>query len=212
MNTINEYTVEQLEAMLASKKKDDNAKKEAKKRAYEKEKNDIVDSLFEEAQQLSLSISRFKQKCHAVMETQKNKLDEYGKIKKTSKGGFSLIHSSGEKQIIRRRDTDPVWDERAQKAVELIKDFLGDTVKKRAADLHDILMGFLERNAKGDLEFAKVMELLKHEDKFTDERWLEGLRLIKESYSQGFKAFGYEFKCKDKTGKWNGVQLNFASL
>lgn len=211
-NTINEPTIAELEALLAKRKKEAKDNQAKAKKQYEKERDATIEEMFAEANEHALGLMRFKQKMHTIMESQKNKLSEYGSIRSSSKGGFSITHTDGITQITRRRDTDPIWDERAQKAVELIKDFLGDTVKKRDVDLYDILIGFLERNIKGDLEFSKVMELLNHEDKFNDERWLEGLRLIKESYSQGFKAFGYEFKQKDAQGKWKTLSLNFSSL
>lgn len=213
MNKINnEPTIAELEALLAKRKKDEKEQRQRNKKAYEQNRDTTIESVFAEGLELSLALSRFKQKMHTVMESQKNELDKYGSIRSNSKGGFSITHSDGVTSITRRRDTDPIWDERASKAVDLIKDFLSDTVKKRDADLHDILLGFLERNVKGDLEYAKVMELLNHEDKFNDARWLEGLHLIKESYSQGFKAFGYEFKQKDAQGKWKTLSLNFSSL
>lgn len=210
--TIKELSTKELEELLAKRKKADKQKAEEDKRAYILERDNMMVELYDEGLELSLALARYKQKCHVVMEGQKVKLDGYGGIRSSSKGGFSIVHSNAKMQITRRRDTDPVWDERAQKAVELLKDFIGDTVKKRDADLHDILLGFLERNTKGDLEYAKVMELVKHEEKFDDKRWLEGLRLIKESYTQGFKAFGYEFKTKDAHGKWQPLSLNFSSL
>lgn len=212
MNALDNLATAEIEALLAKRKKQEKEKREREKIFFEREKNELIENLFIEAEHLALAAGRFKNKCHQAMETQKQKLDQYGGIRSNSKGGFSIFHTDGTKRITRRRDTDPVWDERGQKAVSLIKDFLGDTVKKRDAKLHDILLGFLERNHNGDLEYSKVMELLKHEDKFNDSRWKEGLQLIKESYSLGFKSFTYEFKQKDKEGKWKAINLNFSSL
>lgn len=209
---VNELSTKQLEELLKRRKKEDKEKREEQKRTYVRERDNVIADLFAEAKEQALAIARFKQKCHVIMEQQKSKLDSYGGIRSNSKGGFSIIHSTGETSITRRRDTDPVWDERASKAVDLIKDFLNDTVKKRDAKLHKILLGFLTRNLKGDLEYAKVMDLLTYESDFDDPRWIEGLCLIKESYSQGFKAFGYEFKTKDNHGKWQSLVLNFSSL
>ena len=73
-------------------------------------------------------------------------------------------------------------------------------------------MGFLEKNKAGDLEYSDVMNLYKHETEFDDLRWKEGLRLIKESYSNHLKGFGYEFKLKQADGKWQNLYLNFSSL
>jgi hypothetical protein len=146
------------------------------------------------------------------MDKHSEKLAGYGKIRGNSKGGFSITNSDDTMRITRRRDTEPVWDERSTKAIELIKDFLSDTIKKRDLKLYEILIGFLERNEKGDLEYNRVMDLYKHEDKFDDPRWKEGLRLIKESYSNHLKGFGYEFKIKNESGKWENLLLNFSSL
>jgi hypothetical protein len=207
-----ELSTEQLEKMLAERKQAEKEKKAKDKASYEKNRDALVESLYAEAEEIALTLSRFKDKCHIVLDQQAEKLKTYGGIRSSSKGGFSLPHSAGQLAVTRRRDTDAVWDERATKAVELIKDFLGDTVKKRDADLHDILMGFIERNDKGDLEYAKVMELFQHQDKFSDERWVNGLQLIKESYRQVFKAYTYEFKRKNRAGKWQNLTLNFSTL
>ncbi|NDG53898.1 MAG: DUF3164 family protein, partial [Flavobacteriia bacterium] len=118
-------------------------------------------------------------------------LSEYGKIRSNSKGGFSVTDKNDTMRVTRRRDTEPVWDERSGKAVELIKEFLGDAIKKRDIKMYEILMSFLERNANGDLEYGRVMDLYKHEDKFDDPRWKEGLKLIKESFSNHLKGYGY---------------------
>ncbi|WAC40555.1 DUF3164 family protein [Pedobacter sp. SL55] len=208
---LRELTDEQLEQAYKERKKAKQAQEAANKKRYEKKKDSIVEQMFDEALEASRIIGRLKSKMHVVMEAQKIELDSYGKIRTNSKGGFSVTHSNGELQIARRRDTTPVWDERASKAVELIQAFLADTIKKRDAKLYNILLGFLVRNKKNDLEYAKVMDLLTYESEFDDPRWIEGLRLIKESYTQDFKAYTYEFKRKNKAGKWQFVNLNFSN-
>ena len=62
------------------------------------------------------------------------------------------------------------------------------------------------------MEYGRVMNLLKHEDKYDDPRWLEGLRLLKDSYSNHLKGFGYEFKTRGTNGKWYNIVLNFSSI
>lgn len=209
---INELSTADLKTLLAKREKEEKAAKEAAKKDYEVTKNIKVESLYDEAREIALLLERFKSKCHIVMEEQSEKLKEYGGIRSNSKGGFSLLHTDGLTRVTRRRDTNPTWDERATKAVELIKDFLLDKVKKRDVKTFTLLMGFIEKNKAGDLEYAKVMDLFKHQDLFDDERWINGLNLIKESYSQHFKAYTYDFSQKNGTGKWQNLSLNFSSL
>ncbi|MDC9722399.1 MAG: hypothetical protein PSN34_06455 [Urechidicola sp.] len=74
-------------------------------------------------------------------------------------------------------------------------------------------MSFLIRNKSGDLEYSRVMDLLSHEDKYTDERWVEGLHLVKESYSNVMKGYGYQLMHRPKEGdKWDNINLSFSSI
>ncbi|WP_160292134.1 DUF3164 family protein [Pedobacter lusitanus] len=207
-----ELSINQLEGLLADRKKQEKNRRARARMDYEIARDTDISSLLDEAAKLHFMIRLFKSRVHQVMAAQAQKTADYGLIPATSKGGFSLTNKTGNKRVTRRRDTDPVWDERAVKAIGLIKDFLCDTVKKRDVKLFEILLSFLERNQNGDLEYARVFNLMQHEDKFDDVRWTEGLRLLKESYSITLKGFAYDFKLKNDAGKWDRLELNFSSL
>ena len=215
--TASELTTKELEALLANKKKAEQAKEEKERKAYEAKKDAVVSELIQEALTIQDLVRQFKAKVHADMDLQEEALQSYGKIRSNSKGGFQIVDTEGLLMVKRRRDTEPSWDERADKGVEILKEFLSDAVKKRDQKLYNILMGFLERNNKNDLEYSRVLSLLKHEGEFNDPRWVEGLKLVKEGHSSFLKAFGYEFKTKVVTednpeGKWQNITLNFSSL
>ncbi len=207
-----DYTEQELEQMLAKKKAATKAKREKEKEAYEKKRDAAVLDMLDKAQILGKKMVEFKQLCHELMNEQSIKLKEYGTMSKNSKGGFSITHSGGELRVTRTRATQPHWDERSDKAVALIQDFLADTVKKRDKDLYEILISFITKGENGKLEYDKVMHLLSHEDKFDDKRWIEGLKLIKESYSVHVRGYGYEFKVKDEKGKYQSIPLNFSGI
>ena len=209
---ISKLSVSELEAYLKKKKEKEAKQLAQEKETYERERDENIFKIITTAKTLFKELGEFKQYCHIEMDNQANKLANYGKIRSNSKGGFSVSDRNDTMKVTRRRDTEPVWDERSTKAIELIKEFLGDAIKKRDLDMYEILMGFLERNEKGDLEYARVMDLYKHEAKFDDERWKEGLRLIKESFSNHLKGFGYEFKFRNDEGKWENILLNFSGL
>ena len=207
---VSEMTTKELEEFLKKKKSEEAAKRERERVKYEKERDTAIGQLMEAAREASLALARLKSMATSVMDGQHMKLEEYGALRKNSKGGFNVTNSAGTARVTRRIDSDPKWDERAEKGVELIKEFLADAVKKRDKKLFEILLSFLERNKKGDLEYAKVLTLMQHRDKYSDERWLEGLRLLEESYSLIRKGFAYYFEVKEKEGdKWQKVELNF---
>lgn len=207
---VSEMTTKELEEFLKAKKKDEAAKREREKAKYEKDRDASIEHVMEAAREASLALNRLKDIVTVIMDEQHRKLDEYGALRKNSKGGFTVSNTDGTARVTRRIDSDPKWDERAEKGVALIREFLADTVKKRDKKLFEILLSFLERNKKGDLEYAKVLTLMQHRDKYSDERWLEGLRLLEESYSLIRKGFAYYFEVKEKEGdKWQKVELNF---
>lgn len=210
--TVIKESVAELRRKLKEAEKAEKLEAQRAKDAYEKKRDETVFTIMNTCSAMAKELEEFKTFCHIKMDEQALELTKYGKIRSDSKGGFTLTNSDSTLRITRRRDTQPSWDERSNKAIELIKEFLGDTIKKRDVKLYEILIKFLERNSNGDLEYGRVMDLIQHEDKFDDERWKEGLRLIKESYSNNLKGFGYEFKTMGKDGKWQTTVLNFSSI
>ncbi|REC70968.1 hypothetical protein DRF57_21480 [Chryseobacterium rhizosphaerae] len=73
-------------------------------------------------------------------------------------------------------------------------------------------IGFLVKNKKGDFDYASVMNLLSHETRFDDVRWKEGLRLLKQSYSNFLKGYQYDFEKQNSEGKFERIELNFSAL
>ncbi|MBL7878319.1 DUF3164 family protein [Chryseobacterium gambrini] len=209
---INELSAEEMEAVLNHKRKMETEQQENEKRAYEAERDSDMGELIALALEVESKSCLLKKLTHAKMEKHQEKLNEYGKIRSNSKGGFTLMHSDKTIRIKRRRDTQPTWDERSTKALELIHAFLYDTVKKRDKDLFEMLIGFLVKNKKGDLDYASVMNLLSHETRFDDPRWKEGLRLLKQSYSNFLKGYQYDFEKQNEEGKFERIELNFSAL
>ncbi len=208
-----EMTIEEMEARVAKMKEKRRKKREKEQQEYVEDRDINITDLIAEAITLQEMIKAYKDEVARIMVMQSEKLTEYRQIRSNSKGGFRIVNSIGDKKIVRRRDTEPTWDERAEKGVALLKDYLGDTVKKRDVKTYELLMGFLLKNDKGDLEHSRVMELLKHEDYSTDIRWVEGVKLVKEGYSNVMKGYGYQFLHRPKEGdKWEAINLSFSSL
>lgn len=211
-NAIDNLSTAELKAALAQRTKQERAAKEKAKRQYEEQRDKAVAELFDDAEKVYEALQNLKQKAHEVMSVQHDILSGYGGIRANSLGGFSIESSDAQRKIVRRRDTQPVWDERSKKGIEMVKSFLEDKIKGRDKKLFEILTSLLERNTKGDLEYSKVMHLLKHEDKYEDDRWVKGLQLIKEGYASHLRGFGYEFKMKDQDDKYQTLALNFSAV
>ena len=208
-----EMTLAEMEAKVAQMRKASKLKRDREQKEYVTKRDQNIEDLIDESKTLQTIIINFKQVVADAMVVNAKKLEEYGKIRSNSKGGFSITNSLGNKRVVRRRDTEPNWDERAEKGVGLLKNYLADVVKKKDQKTYELLMGFLVKNDKGDLEHSRVMELLKHDDYSTDKRWVEGIKLVKEGYSNVMKGYGYQFLHRPKEGdKWENINVSFSSL
>lgn len=208
-----EFSTEELKAMLAEREREEKEARLKEKEAYERDRDAFVMRTIGEVCNLHAELKAFKENLHQSFDEFQEKLNEYGEIRSNSKGGFSITTADGKLRVKRYRSTMPSWDERSEKAMDLIGDFLRDTVKKKDQKLFEILITFIQRNEKGELEYAKVMHLLQHKDKYDDPRWVEGLQLIQESYNVQLRGYGYEFYIKDEvTGKFEKVEINFTAL
>lgn len=209
---ITQLSSSELEGLLAKKKQQEAKEQEAERIQYEKERDADMDHIISLASEIEEKQKYLKALVSNKMESHQIKLNEYGKIPSNSKGGFSIMNTNKTIRIKRLRDTKPIWDERSTKALELIHSFLYDTVKKRDKDLFEMLIGFLVKNKKGDLDYASVMNLLSHETRFNDDRWKEGLRLLKESYSSYLKGYQYYFERLNDDGRFEKIEVNFSAL
>lgn len=212
MKQVEEMSTEELQQELARRTKEEKQKRDDAKAAYEANRDAKVKILIDQASQYNKMLVAFKTGVQRIMNEQQDQLNEYGGIRANSKGGFSITSSDGTMRVTRTRTTKPIWDERSEKAVSLIAEFLRDTVKKKDVKVFDVLMSFIARDKDGNLEYDKVMNLLQHEDKWNDDRWIEGLTLIKESYRLDQTGFGYDFQIKNQEGKWERIELSFPSI
>jgi ABC-type Fe3+/spermidine/putrescine transport system ATPase subunit len=210
METVN-YTEEQLEQMLQAKKAEKEQQRQAERQAYESKRDAFVKRVIGEAVSYNGLLKDFKADLVQSFEEFEKQLNEYGEIRSNSKGGFSITSSDGKYRIRRIRATSPEWDERSKKGEALIIEFLQEQITD--TKIHKLVMSFLQRNEKGELEYSRVMNLLNMKTDFDDPRWVEGLELMQESYNVTLRAYQFEFQVKDDiSGKWQRLEMNFSSI
>lgn len=207
-----ELTTEEFELLKAEKQKQVQRQRERERKAYEAKKHQMVYDLTTEAIELNERLRKFKAKCLAEYTNIKSELENYGDLRANSKGGFSLRTEDDKFKITYTIVNIPLWDERSEKAEALLKEFLSDTVKKRDKDLHDILLTFLEKNKEGKFEYSRIQSLYQHEDKFTDARWKEAIRLFKESFKTVFAKNRVDFYSQNIENGYDTISLNLSKL
>lgn len=208
--SLDNLTDEQLEQALKARQASKKAAETAAREQYNQKRDALAKLLAERAYTLEGYIADFHEEAKRALIEFREESRQYGGVRANSKGGFS-IETNDYKATLRFH---AIWtfDERAAMAEELLTEFLGDTVKKKDKALYEILLSLLQRNKDGKLEPRRVMDIISHEDKYTDERWRKAIKLLKESYQERGSKYYMEFARKTADGKWEPINLNFASL
>jgi hypothetical protein len=209
---IQELSTEDLEKILADRKKAERQKRLEQRAEYERKRDILVSQLVHRASVLNREMRDFKEYAMSQLSEFKQEANEYGDIRSTSKGGFSLRSSSTQELVSLDRNAVPEYDERAAMALELIREFLEDKIKKSSVATYRTVQALMERNKMGDLIPSRVAALLKVRDNYDDPRWVKAMNLFEESFRIREISYSVSFFKKDNMGKDKAVLLSFSSI
>lgn len=211
--SIDQMTTEELQAYLEKRQKQEIAQKKRERERYEKHVDDTASQIVRNGIRISKMMAEYKANAIKELEAIREELNKYGAIKANSKGGFLLRTNDGSGKVIYKYSSICDWDERAGKAEALLIDFLGDVVRKRDKDLFELILGLLEKNKEGKLEFSRMQALYAKETLFKDPRWVEAIRLFKESFRVVDSKMRLEVYERDPQSKeWISIPLSLSSI
>lgn len=205
---VSELTAEELETVLSAKRAEDNAKKSKLKQDYEALKHDLIMQLVPKAAYLSGALKDFKKEAFQSMDSLYELLCSYSKRHAEGKGNFS-IELDNNMRISYSCQTQGYFDERSTQAEKHIIDF----VNKQFADepkTKKLITSLLERK-KGHLDIKLVQKLYAMENEFEDNNWIEGIKLLKESWTDSESKSYIRFEVKMEN-EWKPIILDYAKL
>ncbi|MFC0344021.1 DUF3164 family protein [Epilithonimonas hispanica] len=205
---INQLSTEQLEAALAQKRESERITRENQRKSYESLKVETIEDLAPMADEISLSLMRFRDKAFSQLGTLYSLLQDYSKRHADGKGNFKI--ENNDFKILFKRQGKGTFDERSEQAEKHIIDFL-NTRYDGDLDTKDLIMSLMERK-KGDLDINMIQKLYNMEDRFNDDNWREGIKLLKESYSFNHSKDYISFFKKGRNNQWQGINLNFSNI
>ena len=209
---LSKLSAEELEAALAKKKDQERQEKIKKREAYEQRRDDLVFKRIKQARRLNALLKQFKKETLTELEEFSKEAHLYGDIRSTSKGGFSLRHSETGEKVSLDRNVVSEYDERADMAEKLIKEFLEDKVKKRDLSSFRTISALLSKNKAGDFTPGQISRLLSIRDNYSDERWARAIQLFEESYQVREVSYSVSFFEKDSMSKDVAIILSLPSM
>ena len=105
------------------------------------------------------------------------------------------------------------WDDTVNAGIEKVKEYLASLAKdENSAALVETVMGLITKDRKGNLKANKVLELEKLAIKTQDEKFLDGIAIIKAAYRPAPSCQFIEVTLKDEKGNDVKLPLSLAAM
>lgn len=214
MDKVNELTVEELEQLLAEKKKNKKDEELRKREAYEAIRAEIVSKIQAKVHAVITDVQDLFDFVSAETGAFKEVMAEYGQLREPGQMSYKL--DGGGFRIWVKCSKVKRFDERADVAASRLIEFLQAWIKK--ADngtnnpMYQLAMTLLERNKYGDLDYKSISKLYDLEERFNDTEYSDIMKLFRESNTVEGTATNYYFEERDERGVWRKLEPSFNRL
>ena len=194
------------QAALAAK----NAKEQAKRdrEAY----RDLVDETIERA------IPSLECLSQGIKETKQSILDDFRnviemkadvlKLKKDGQRSDTFTNSAGDKRITVGVYVTDGYRDTVEDGIAIVKEYIeGLASDAKTQSLVKMVLRLLARDAKGTLKASRVVQLRKIAEESGNERFMEGVQIIEESYQPAISKQFIRAEVKNENGAWVCIPL-----
>lgn len=191
----------------------------AKKAAAAKAKADremykqLVDEEIERSIPVLLSISdKIRDSKQQVLDNFKTILEMKSDLFKTKvkddQRSHTFTNSEGDKRITLGVYVTDGYRDTVEDGIAIVKDYIASLANdERTEALVNMVFRLLSRDAKGTLKASRIVQLRKVAEDTGDVRFMEGVRIIEESYQPEVSKKFIRAEVKDKNGMWKCVPL-----
>ncbi len=217
MKELNEQTV----IMTAEERAEFEAFQQAKARkaAEEKAKADremyrqMVDEEIENSIPVLLGISEeIKESKQKVLDNFKAilamKSDLFKTKMRNDQRSHTFTNSAGDKRITLGVYVTDGYRDTVEDGIAIVKEYIASLANdEKTQALVNMVFRLLSRDAKGTLKASRIVQLRKVAEDTGDARFMEGVRIIEESYQPEVSKQFIRAEMKDRNGMWRPIPL-----
>ena len=138
-------------------------------------------------------------------------LDLKGNIFKTSRDNqksHTFTNSDGNKRITLGVYVTDGYRDTVEDGIAIVKEYIESLAKdEKTKSLVSMVLRLLSRDTKGTLKASRIVQLRKVAEETGDNRFLEGVRIIEESYQPEVSKQFIRAEEKDYNGMWRTIPL-----
>lgn len=186
---------------------------EEKARADREQYRQLVDDEIERSIPVLEEISgRIKESKQRVMDNFKTILEMKGDLFKTKlkedQRSHTFTNSKGNKRITLGVYVTDGYRDTVEDGIAIVKEYIESLAKDdKTRSLVSMVLRLLARNAKGTLKASRIVQLRKVAMETGDDRFMEGVRIIEESYQPEVSKQFIRAEIKNENGMWKPIPL-----
>lgn len=186
---------------------------EEKARADREQYSQLVDDEIERSIPVLEEISgRIKESKQRVMDNFKTILEMKGDLFKTKlkedQRSHTFTNSKGNKRITLGVYVTDGYRDTVEDGIAIVKEYIESLAKDdKTRSLVSMVLRLLARDAKGTLKASRIVQLRKVAMETGDDRFMEGVRIIEESYQPEVSKQFIRAEIKNENGMWKPIPL-----
>ena len=208
-----EMTAEEKARFEAFQKSEAKRAAETKARADREMYKQMVDNEIECSIPVLLTVSeQIKQSKQKVLDNFKTILELKASLFPTrvhdEQRSHTFTNSEGNKRITLGVYITDGYRDTVEDGIGIVKEYIESLAKdEKTKSLVSMVLRLLSRDAKGTLKASRIVQLRKAAEDSGDERFLEGVRIIEESYQPEVSKQFIRAEQKDHNGMWRTIPL-----
>ena len=210
--TIN-VTAEELAEFQAFQAEKANKAEEERVKADRELYKQLVDEEIENSIPILLSISdEIKKSKSKVMDNFRSIIEMKSDLFKTKvkddQRSHTFTNSEGNKRISLGVHVTDAYRDTVEDGIAIVKEYISSLANDEKTEaLVNMVFRLLARDAKGTLKASRIVQLRKVAQDVGDERFLEGVRIIEDSYQPEISKQFIRAEIKTENGVWKTIPL-----
>lgn len=201
-----------LKAQLDAEERDRKNRIEQEREAYKDLVDITVENCVEKLQRLSAEMMRVKAEVFKEFGTVIAMKNELFRVKSNRQSDTFTTSNNGLRLTLGNRMNEG-WDDTVEAGIDIVKEYLATLAKdENSANLVETVMGLMAKDRKGALKASKVLELERLAVKSKNERFLEGINIIKNAYRPVPTCQFIQVEVKDENGGMASLPLSLAAM
>lgn len=202
------------EAFRALKqKKEAEAARKASRDEYRKLVDDIVPAAVARLQKLSAAMASEKAKTYADFDAVLSLKSEVVGLPKEGQRSHTFTTSDSQYRITLGTNTIDGYSDLVEDGIAMVKGYIESlATDDKSKSLVSAILRLLSRDGQGNIKASRVLQLRKMAEEVGDDKFLEGVRIIEESYQPTETKTYIRAEYKDEHGAWQTVPTSVTEV